>query len=438
MISLGISNIVETAVEAENLVRLNASPPPDDDWWYGPVAAASVTGQRINEQTAMSFDAVWACVTLISETVGSLPLHLYRELGDAGKQKASEHPLYRIIHDRPNSEQTAMEFWTTMLQHVLLYGNAYARIRYTARRDVESLRIIHPCRMEIKRDDTTGAKYYVYQPPGAKPRQVLFDDDIFHLPGQVLDEDGLYGLSPIAAHRRQIELAMGGDEYRLRYLANNARPGMYISHPQKLSEEAVKRLRESWMQVHAGLQNAGKPGILEEGMKIETVGGINKDLEFLGLMKFDVEKVARLYRVPLHMIQSLDRATFSNIEHQGIEAAVYTFRPWCERIEERIELHLLGEREGLNYTPEFVLEGLLRGDSAGRATFYTAMRNSGIMTANEIRARENLNPAEGGDELFIQGAMVPISMAGKMPSQQQQKKTANKAQMALFEEEVAQ
>ena len=417
MISLGIAGIAETDAEAAKTVRLAAAPPPDDDWWYGPVAAASVTGQRIDERTALSFDAVWACVTLISETVGSLPLHLYRRLESGGKEIASDHPLYRIIHDRPNAEQTAMEFWTTALQHALLYGNAYARIRYTARRDVESLRIIHPCRIEIKRDVETGVKYYLYQPPTPGPRQVLFDDDLMHIPGQVIDENGLYGLSPIRVARRQIELAMGGDEYRLRYFANNARPGMYLSHPQKLNEEVIARLRDSWMQVHAGLQNAGKPGILEEGMKIETVGGISKDIEFLGMMKYDVEKLARLYRVPLHMIQSLDRATFSNIEHQGIEAKVYTFGPWCERIEQRILMHLLGEREGRGFTAEFVMDGLLRGDNAGRATFYTAMRNSGILSANEIRAKENMNPVGGGDELFIQGAMVPISMAGKQQQQ---------------------
>lgn len=202
MISLGIAGIAETDAEAAKTVRLAAAPPPDDDWWYGPVAAASVTGQRIDERTALSFDAVWACVTLISETVGSLPLHLYRRLESGGKEIASDHPLYRIIHDRPNAEQTAMEFWTTALQHALLYGNAYARIRYTARRDVESLRIIHPCRIEIKRDVETGVKYYLYQPPTPGPRQVLFDDDLMHIPGQVIDENGLYGLSPIRVARR--------------------------------------------------------------------------------------------------------------------------------------------------------------------------------------------------------------------------------------------
>lgn len=399
---------------ATRMGAVTTLPPPSDDWWYGRTSYAGITGLRVDENTAMQTTAVWACVKIIADTVSNLPLMMYRRT-EGGKERAPEHPLYSVLHDRANAEQPAKEFWNQMIQHSLRYGNAYARIRYTARRDVESLRVIHPCRIELKRDDETDVKYYVYR-PSRGPAQVLMDDDVLHLPYPVMDEDGLGGLSPIQAHARQVELGLTADEFRLRFLANDARPSMSVKFPAgvSLNEEKAREVRQALQTVYSGIENAGKIALIPHGGELVPLqSGMSKDLEFVQQMKYDTEQIARIYGVPLHLIQNLDRATFSNIEHQGIEAVTYTFMPWCNRIEGRVQHHLLGPTEGQRFFAEFNITALLRGDSTARATYYTSMRNSGIMTGNEIRSLENLNPIEGGDELMIQGAMVPISMAGQ-------------------------
>jgi HK97 family phage portal protein len=392
--------------------RLSSLPPDDSDWWYSHASYKSITGIGVNPMTAMQCSAVKACVRIIAETISTLPFNVYRRLS-RGKELDRDHPVYWLIQHQPNQHMTAVEFWETIMVHILTFGAAYAFVEYNAKQYPISAHILQPDRVTPEIDRETGILFFRYWPPGGESQKILFDDEVLHFPG--LSYDGrteLRGLSPIAQHRRTIELAIGQEEYMLRYLANNARPGMYIAHPGKLSEQAQQRIRDGWSAVHAGLQNAGKPGVLEEGMRIETVGSPAKDMEFLAMRKFSIEEIARLYRVPLHMIGSLDRATFSNIEQQSIEWAMHTVRPWCRRIEARVNISLFGPREANTFFAEFNLDGLLRGDSEGRSKYYATMRTAGILTANEIREKENFNPIAGGDDLLVQGAMIPATQAG--------------------------
>lgn len=411
--------------------RLASLPPAHDDWWYGEAVHSGVTGLRVSGDGAMRCVPYWACVRVIAETVATLPFNVYKRLA-RGKEVAAGHEVHHVIHDAPNLEVTAVEFWETSLAHILTAGNSYARVIVDTANRVTELQMLDPRRMTVARDRETGVKFFEYASENGKIER-YFDYEILHIPG--LGYDGLIGYSPVQQHRRTIELSMAQEEYKLRYLSNNARPGMYIKHPGTLSDNASKRIRESWSNIHAGLQNAGKPGVLEEGMTIETVGPAAKDMEFIAQEKFSVEQIARIFRVPLHLIQSLDRATFSNIEHQSIDFVVHTIRPWCRRIEARVNRTLFGPRESAVYFAEFNIEGLLRGDSDGRSKFYATMRNAGILTANEIREKENYNAHPDGDELLVQGAMVPASQAGQQ--QQAEPQTANDDELAAARAEAA-
>lgn len=361
---------------------------------------------------------MWACVRVISETVATLPFHVFERRKDGrGVELAPQHHVYRRIHDQPNEEMTNVEFWETILSHALLYGNGFARIEWDGEVNPRGMYILHPDRVEVKRDRETGVKFYSSHQTDGGERLTIFDDDMLHIPG--LGYDGMVGYSPVHLHRRTIELGMAAGDYMLNYLKNNARPGMYISHPGRLGDTAQKNLRESWSAVHAGLQNAGKPGVLEEGMKIETVGSPAKDMEFLAMRKYQTEEIARIYRVPLHLIQSMERATFSNIEHQSIDFAMHTIRPWCKRIEARVNRTLLGPREGRTFFAEFAIDGLMRGDYASRIAGHAQAITSGQLTPNEARALENRNAIEGGDDLYMQGAMMPLSMIGQVQQVQE-------------------
>jgi len=392
-----------------------AAPPPSADFWYVPIAQPTYTGKFVNEQTSLQCSAVYACVRVIAETVASLPFNVYRRLPEGGKRVATEHPVHYLIHDSPNEELTAYEFWETLMLHVLTWGNAYARVLTGARDVVTALIPIPPDRVEVRRDLDTGVRYYRISEPGKDP-EILFDDQILHIPG--LGYDGLRGYSPIEMQRQAVGLALAAEEYGARFFGNNAAPPMYLHSTQQLTDKSKENLMQWFSRKFGGVSNSHKLGILDNGVEIKTVPINHRDIQFLELRKFQIEEIARIFRVPLHLIQNLDRSTHNNIENQSIDFAMHTIRPWLVRIEKRVNKALFGPRESGTYFAEFVMEGLLRGDAKSRAEFYTAMRNAGIMTANEIREKENLNPLPGGDELFIQGAMVPVSQAARATTEE--------------------
>jgi len=395
------------------LVKLGATPPPDSGFWYAPVSPANGTflAQFAGGDTALRINAVSACVSLRSETIGSLPCNVYRRNGD-DRSVDREHPLHRILHDAPNDYMTSFEFWQTVEQDLCIDGNFFARIAMDARRVVTALHPLPPDCVAVSRDADTGLLVYTVAEGGVAKQHT--SDDILHIPGRGYNGiDRLRGMSPIESMRLSIESQAAAEAYGVNFFAKGGIPPAYISHPSKLSSAAKDGILNYMLEKFGGVGNAGRLGLLEEGMEIKTVPIKHSDMQFLELRQFGVAEIARGYRVPPHKIGDLERATFSNIEHQGIEWVTDTVRPECTRIERRLNMQLLGPREASVYYIEFNLDALMRGDAASRSAYYSALRNIGAMNANEIRRKEGLNSYEGGDIFMVQGAMIPVDLAGK-------------------------
>lgn len=358
----------------------------------------AATGKSVTPSTAMQASAVYACVRVLAETIASLPLNVYRITKD-GKEKAYDHPLYYILHDRANEEMTSFTFRETMMTHLLLWGNAYAEIEYDQMGNVKGLWPLMPDSTTVERNEKNELQYRVVLPDGTGA--ILPKERVLHIPG--LGFNGITGLSPIAMARESIGLSLAAEEFGARFFGNGAKPGGVLEHPGKLSKEAVEKLRNSWNQMHQGLSNQHRIAILEEGMSYKQIGIPPEDAQFLQTRKFQIEEIARIYRVPLHLIQDLEHATFSNIEHQSIDFVVHTIRPWLVRWEQAINCKLFGT--STKFFAEFNVEGLLRGDIKSRYEAYAIARQWGFMSVNEIRAMENFNSIPNGD-IYLQ----PLNM----------------------------
>lgn len=363
----------------------------------------AATGKSVSPSTAMQASAVYACVRVLAETIASLPLNVYRITKD-GKEKAYDHPLYYVLHDRANEEMTSFTFRETMMTHLLLWGNAYAEIEYDQMGNVKGLWPLMPDSTTVERNEKNELQYRVVLPDGAGA--ILPKERVLHITG--LGFNGITGLSPIAMAREAIGLSLAAEEFGARFFGNGAKPGGVLEHPGKLSKEALEKLRTSWNQMHQGLSNQHRIAILEEGMTYKQIGIPPEDAQFLQTRKFQIEEIARIFRVPLHLIQNLEHATFSNIEHQSIDFVVHTIRPWIVRWEQAINWKLFGS--STKFFAEFNVDGLLRGDIKSRYEAYAIARQWGFMSVNEIRALENLNSIPNGD-IYLQ----PLNMveAGK-------------------------
>ncbi|WP_094550255.1 phage portal protein [Petroclostridium xylanilyticum] len=369
---------------------------------------ASTAGVRVNEETAMRVTGVYACVRVIAETVASLPLPLYRRL-DRGKEKVTTHPLYSILHDMPNPEMTSFTFREVLMTQLLLWGNAYAQIVRGKGGQVLELWPLSPAGMEIIRDEKT--KQLVYRHTEGMKTTEYKPEQIFHIPG--LGFDGVKGLSPIAMAREAIGLALATEEFGARFFGNGARPGGILEHPGVVKDP--EKLRKSWEEVYKGLQNSHKIAVLEEGMKYHEIGIPPEDAQFLETRKFQLNEICRIFRVPPHLVGDLERATFSNIEHQSIDFVVHTIRPWLVRWEQAIIKDLLLPEERKLYFPKFNVDGLLRGDFKTRMEGYAIGRQNGWYSANDIRELEDMNPIPeeaGGDLYLVNGNMLPVSLVG--------------------------
>lgn len=386
---------------------------------FGWVFGRSTSGKVVNEKTSMQVSAVYACVRVISESIASLPLDLYRYSG-RGSDRDREHPLYSVLHNEPNAEMTSFTLRETLSTHLLLWGNAYAQIIRNMKGQTIGLYPLLPDRMEVHRDEKTNEIFYVYRlsrddvVPGLKAGEpaILEAEDVLHIPG--LGFDGLVGYSPIAMMRNSIGAAIATEEYGSKFFENGATPSGVLEHPGILKDP--KKLRDSWHETYGGSSNAGKVAILEEGLTYKTIGIPPKDAQMLETRKFQVEDIARIFRVPPHMIGDLDHATFSNIEHQSLEFVKFTIGPWMARWEQAMDRSLLNSLEKKDHFIQFNAEGLLRGDLQSRNNAYAVARQNGWMSANDIRAKEGMDliPAElGGDRYLCNGNMVDIGTAGK-------------------------
>ncbi len=364
------------------------------------------SGKKVNERTAMQTTAVYACVRILAETIASLPLHTYKYTKD-GKEKATEHQLYYLLHDEPNPEMTSFVFRETLMSHLLLWGNAYAQIIRDGRGQVVALYPLLPDKMRVDRN-TSGELYYEYH--SDKGVYIFNKDDVLHIPG--LGFDGLIGYSPIAMAKNAIGMAMATEEYGASFFANGANPGGVLEHPGVVKDP--KKIRDSWNQVYQGSSNAHRIAVLEEGMKFQQIGIPPEQAQFLETRKFQIEEICRIFRVPLHLVGNLERATFSNIEYQSIDFVVHTIRPWLVRIEQSINKSLFLKDEKKEYFVSFLAEGLLRGDFASRMQGYSIGIQNGIYSINEVRNLENFNllsDEEGGNLHIMNGNMTKLKDA---------------------------
>ena len=380
----------------------------------------SSSGKLVTERSAMQMTAVYSCVRILSEAVASLPLHLYRYDGEGGKEKAVNHPLYFLLHDEPNPEMTSFVFRETLMTHLLLWGNAYAQIIRNGKGEIIALYPLMPNRMIVDRDEK-GQIYYQYNNSRDDAKTMnenmvkLKSIDVLHIPG--LGFDGLVGYSPIAMAKNAIGMAIACEEYGAKFFANGATPGGILEHPGVVKNP--ERIRESWNSAFGGSSNANKLAVLEEGMKYTPNSIAPEQAQFLETRKFQINEIARIFRVPPHMVGDLEKSSFSNIEQQSLEFVKYTLDPWVTRWEQSIVRSLLSLEEKKDYFVKFNVDGLLRGDYQSRMNGYAIGRQNGWMSANDIRELENLDRIpgeEGGDLYLINGNMVRMTetrLAGK-------------------------
>lgn len=388
---------------------------------FGPTSS----GRPVTERSAMQMTAVYSCVRILAEAIAGLPLHVYRYKDGGGKEKALDHPLYRLLHDEPNPEMTSFVFRETLMTHLLLWGNAFAQVVRNGLGEVIGLYPLQPNRMSVGRDLDSKALYYEYQtswdePAGEYKTIRLTPNDVLHVPG--LGFDGLVGYSPIAMARNAIGLAQATEDYGASFFANGAAPGGVLEHPGTIKDPS--RVRESWQQTFGGAKNGNKVAVLEEGMKYTPISVSPEQAQFLETRKFQLNEIARIFRIPPHMIGDLEKSSFSNIEQQSLEFVKYTLDPWVIRWEQAITKTLLSAREKQQLFVKFNVEGLLRGDYQSRMEGYAVARQNGWMSANDIRELENLDridEVEGGDLYLVNGNMLPLPMAGAYADSQQAK-----------------
>ena len=389
---------------------------PQDSVSAAPVFyfGTSGSGKSVTVQSAIQLSTVYACVRVISETIASLPLGIYEAVND-GNEKATDHPLYRLLHDEPNSEMTSFVFREVMLAHLLLYGNSYSQIIRSGKNQVIGLYPLLPDHMDVDRD-SKGNLTYTYTTSDGKTVSIK-PRDVLHIPG--LGFDGVMGYSPIALEKNAIGLGIASEEYGSKFFSNGARPSGILTHPNTVKNP--KALRESWNSAYGGSSNSNRVAILEEGMKFEPIAIPNNEAQFLETRKFQVDEICRIFRVPPHLVGNLEHATFSNIEHQSIDFAVHTIRPWLVRIEQAMNRALLSEQEKGRFFVQFNIDGLMRGDYKSRMEGYAIGRQNGWLSANDIRALENQNPIpadQGGDAYLVNGNMISISTAMKQQTEE--------------------
>lgn len=376
----------------------------------------TTSGKTVNERTALQTTAVYACVRILSETIASLPLHVYRYT-EGGKAKDTEHVLYTLLHDEPNPDMTSFVFRETLMSHLLIWGNAYAQILRDRSGQVIGLYPLLPDQMSVHRSEK-GKLYYVYNRyeednPNFQEKGsiVLSQEEVLHIPG--LGFDGLIGYSPIALAKNAVGMTLACEEYGASFFGNGANPGGVLEHPGILKDPA--KVRDSWNAVYQGTRNAHKVAVLEEGMSYKQIGIPPEEAQFLETRKFQINEIARLFRIPPHMVGDLEKSSFSNIEQQSLEFVKYTLDPWVVRLEQALNKSLLLPEEKKTHFIKFNVDGLLRGDYQSRMNGYAIGRQNGWLSTNDIRELEELNPIspeEGGDLYLINGNMTKLKDAG--------------------------
>lgn len=381
--------------------------------------APSVAGNYVTADAALRNTTVLRCVAIVSQSLASVPLVLYRRDGRQ-RTRAYDHSVYRVLAASGNREMTAYEVREARLAHCMVWGNAYAEIQYDSNYQVRGLWPLAPDRVGVERNEA-GRLVYTYWSDSMGQGFTLPEYRVMHLRYTVIR--GVVGISPIKQAMNALGVAAAAEEFGGRYFAQGSRPSIILKHPSRLSNDAYTRLRESFANNWQGLENAHRINILEEGITPETVGIPPDEAQFLETRQFQVQEIARLYGVPLHMLATGESTTFASAEQDAINFRQFTLLEWAKRDEQRLQDDLLtDEEQRQGYYIEYLLDGLERATIDTRTTAYSTMIQNGIMMPNEARERENLEPLPGADVLLLPLNMQQIRPDGTVvepPAQQE-------------------
>lgn len=353
----------------------------------------------INSTTAMKYTAVFSCVRVLGETLASTPIKIYKTDEKGDRISVKDINLYDILHNKPNEEMSPFNFKEMCMNNLNLGGNAVCEKLVNKKGDLVGLYPYKWQNVQIKRNKDTNKLEYHIKGENVVGK-VLSKDQVFHIPG--LSFDGIVGLSPIEYVSKAINLGLSYESFGVNFYKNGANPSIALQYPNALDDVAFERLKKEFAKAYQGLANTGKPLILEDGATVKEMTIKPVDAQLLESKRFQLEDIARIYRVPMHLIQDLSRSTNNNIEHQSLEFVMYTMLPWFQRWEENINMQLLTmEQRKQGYYVEFKIDNLLRGDAVSRAQAYATGRNAGYLSVNEIRKLENMNPIPNGD-IYLQ------------------------------------
>ena len=389
------------------------TPGPLDDFWDEPISKWRDQAE-VSPHEALSSTPVWAAVNLIAGTIGSLPLVLYRELENGGKERAGDLPLYDLLRWQPNGFQTAVEFMEMGQGHLCLRGNAFFRLETNRADELTAIVPLHPDRMKLKLLSDGVIEYHYKSGMGAA--RVFSSEEILHVKG--LSGDGLIGYSPITMSAGSIALSKAAERYGSRFFQNSATPSGILSHPGKLKPEARSNIKKSWQSAHgAGKQHS--VALLEEGLSWTALSVTPEEAQFLETRKFQAEEICRLFNVPPHLLMLLDRSTFSNVVEQNKAFAVNCIRPWAIRWEQAIRKSILERFGDSSLFTEFEMVALLRPDTMARAQANAILLQNGALTIDEWRARENMNPLDSraGEVHWMPLNIAPVAVAEAGPSE---------------------
>lgn len=384
--------------------------------WIGQTSQSS-SGMNVTPDNALTVTAVYRAVSLLAQTYASLPVGVFKYMPNGGTVLDIDHPLQHTLSRKPNRWQTSFEFREMLYGHFALRGRCYAEIISTGGKAVSELIPLHPDHVTPFRAPN-GKLAFEYTPSTGKSR-VILQNEMHFLHGLTVGEDGVTPLSPIAAAGREaIGNAMAIQEHSGRLFANGTRLGGLLKMPGHLNDDpARKRLLEGWNRAFGGTRNTGKTALLEDGMEWQALGMTSEDAQIIETMQFSIADVSRIFGIPPHLLSDLSRATFGNIEEQGIEFVTHTVRPGAVRREEALERDLLYGRDALTHCVKFDLDALMRGNSASRAAYYASALQNGYLSRNEVRIEEGMNPSndEGMQKYTVQVNMTTVDKVGVLP-----------------------
>lgn len=355
----------------------------------------TTSGVNVSPESAVQNTTVLICERVLGESVASLPCILYKRRKDGGKDRAVDHPLYKVLHDQANGWNTAFEYFEGTMINLASRGNGYAYVERNNKGQTVGLVPLHPDGITIKQASDWSPLYEATMPDNTKSK--LSKLEMHHIRGPL--PKGYKGRSIITLAREAIGLGLATEKFGSALFENGAKPSGVLSHPKVLLTPAQERLKQQFADRHAGLDNAHKPLILEEGMTWTAISINPDDAQFLETRKFQRSEIAGIFRVPAHFVNDMEKATFSNIEHQTLDFIQQSLRPWLVRIEQAINRDLLTPAERQDYFVEFLMDGMLRGDFFTRMQGYALQIQNRLATPNELRAKENANPIAGGEKL---------------------------------------